>query len=43
MTKEDSFTDDVYGNFMEAMSLFGEIYEQLDGNSVQEGRLPRGQ
>ena len=38
MTKEDSLTDDVYSNFKEAMSLFGEIYERLDGNSVQEGR-----
>ena len=43
MTKEDSLTDDVYGNFREAMRLFGEIYEQLGGNSGQEGRLPRGQ
>ena len=38
MTKEDSFTDDVYSNFKEAMSLFGEIYEQLDWNSGQERR-----
>ena len=43
MTKEDSLTDDVYRNFKEAMSLFGEIYEQLDGNSGQERRLLHGQ
>ena len=36
--KEDSFTDDVYRNFKEAMSLLAEIYEQLDGNSGQKSR-----
>lgn len=38
MTKEDSFTDDVYDNFMEAMRFFGEIYEELDSNNGQERR-----
>ena len=32
----DSLTDDVCENFRQTLSLFGEIYEHSDGNSVQE-------